>query len=190
MAKKLILLAMAIGAIAALAAPAMAGASQITFPAGTAAPVGTVITGTSSNTVTVTPLGNLTCASVVVKATITKNSGGTAAAKAEAGASSSSTCFLGKNAISVTNITLKSLESTTSGVGKAVLSFEADLPGGLTCHFESAGAANNVSYTAGTSNLHLAGGLVGSPEICGEEGEVSISGDFALTAESSAVVLD
>ena len=50
-----------------------------------------------------------------------------------------------------------------------------------------------MTYTTGSGSLRTAGQLVGSlAEICGEEGEVEIHGDFALSTTSGggAVILD
>lgn len=192
MTKKLILLIGTAGALVAFAVPAIANAApSLTMPAGTLVATGSGVTATSTNTVLATPLGNLTCAAVTINATVLENTGTSWKASAAAGKSTAQTCHLGTNAFLITNIKLNSL-NVSAAAKVAILTFEADLPGNLTCHFESTAGGTAVTYSAGSSSLHLAGGLVGSPEICGEEGEVEIHGDFTLSTTSGggAVILD
>jgi hypothetical protein len=176
MAKKLILLATALGALFALVAPAMASASPVlTMPAGTAVKTGTEITGTSTNSVTKTSLGSLTCEKVDVTAKVEENSG-TKIKAGGVGEGSSTVCKLGTTGITITHIKLNSLASSTSTTGTANFSFEADLPG-LTCKYESKSGVTPVSWVLGSSSIHLAGELTATPAACGT---ASFSGDFSL----------
>lgn len=187
------LLGLIIGAVIVIAAPVSASAAPaLTMPAGTLVPVGKQITGDSTNSVTVTPLGSLECFHVAINFQVTQNSGTWIGAWAPAGSGFASLCELGGRFIQINNIELSSFSSTVSGKGTADLAFVAHLPGELTCHFKSAFPGTPVTYTAGSSSLHLAGELEANPEICGEAGEVAISGDFALSTWSSsgAVILD
>ena len=185
MAKKLTLLTMAIGAMLALAIPAMASASSLTMPEKTLVPVGTAIQGTSTDVVTTTSLGNLKCEKVTVNGKVTKNNGTEVEGTAN-GASTSSNCFFKTNPIAIKNITLNNIKSTTIGSGTASLSFEAEVkPGELNCKYS--GSAVPFTYTSGTDSLLLSGGLTASPAACGT---ASIKGNFTLeTIEEKGPVL-
>ena len=183
MAKKFSLLLAAI-AVIAFAVPTFANAASVTQPGGEETSTGTVLTGVSHNTVTETALGELSCEVVSIKALLTHNSGGLVTAE-QSGAGSTSGCLLeGEFPVTITNPTLKSLtaEGGATGTRKIVLSFEADLPGSITCHFEG---TVSFSYVTGASSFHMGGTLNGG--VCGS---ATISGDYALSDAAGAVKLD
>jgi hypothetical protein len=187
MAKKFSLL-MAAVAVLAFAIPAMASAGTVTSSAGVLAPVGTVITGTSSNTETTnTKFGTLKCANVTVKGKLTENSGGKVAAKTE-GVGSTKECKVGTKELTITDPTLLSLSSTAAGSGTVGLTFEATVPAIGTCHF--AGTAVPFTYTAGSDSIHVAGKLTATPAACGTGTGAEIHGDFTLEIGSTGVILD
>jgi len=72
MIKKLAMLAMAIGALVAFAAPAIAQADELTEE-GVPLEVGAEVTLTSTNLVTTSPLGTLTCKKVTIHGEVTEN---------------------------------------------------------------------------------------------------------------------
>src|SRR5262245_60265869 len=136
MAKKLTLL-MASIAVGALAVPALANAAVLTDPINTAVPIGTLLEGTSVDAVTTTSQGNLTCELVTVTGKVTVNNGATVKGIGK-GTSTGTTCFLGgTKPITITNITLNEIHSGTAGSGTINVTFVADLPNNVTCHFES-----------------------------------------------------
>jgi hypothetical protein len=184
MSKKTMVLAMALGALLALAIPAMASASQLTS-GGKALAVGTVVQATSSNAKTVVGETALTCTSVAVSGKLTKNTGGESVATTN-GAGTTSGCKFGTTAATITDATLLGLTLVSPTVGTASLTFVADI-GPLVCHFSSTSVA--VTYTAGASSIHLAGTLIGSGSGCPTSG--AFSGDFALeTTAGVAVIVD
>ena len=174
---------MALGALLALAIPAMASASQLTS-GGKAVAVGTVIRATSSNATTDTSAGTLTCVSVSVDGKVTKNSGGESTATTS-GEGTTSGCKLGETAVTITDPTLLGLTLINGTTGSASLTFVADI-GALKCHFSGTVPA---TYVPKSGVLHLAGTLVGSGAGCPTSG--SFMGDFSLeTTAGVAVTID
>lgn len=188
MIKKLTLLAAAV-AVVALAVPAMAGASQLTMPAGTTVPVETKITGTSTNAVTTTSIGELKCAKVVLNGEVTKNNG-TEVAGVGIGTGTTTTCTDEGASINITNVTLTSLASSTSGSGTAAFSFQADLPVVGTCTYTATAAP--FTYVSGANPAELKftkATLTASPSACGT---AKLDGEFKLetTGTEEALILD
>jgi hypothetical protein len=189
MVKKLTLLAAAV-AVLALAVPAFASATVLTMPSETKVPTGTLIKGVSTDTVTTTPLGELTCESVEVQGTVTVNNGTTVEGTGN-GTSKTANCFVEPEhePLTVEKISLTNLKSSVTGQGTASFSFVAQLPGELECKFSGTVPG---TFVEGTGTLNLTGhGLVGSPTICGTEKEVTFKGDFPLTTgDGTGVILD
>jgi hypothetical protein len=191
MAKKLSLL-MAAVAVIAFAVPAFASASSLTMPAGTLVPVGTKIVGTSTNTTTLTSLGLLSCNTVSVTGEVTANSGGSVAGIG-IGTGNTSECFLSEEeAITITDITLESISSSTSGSGTIHFTFVADLPNNVVCHFVTKSAGASFNYVSGTDSLSIpAQKLEATPAAC-RPGE--IEGTFTLETDpetgTGGVILD
>jgi hypothetical protein len=125
MQKKLIALAMAIGAIAAMAAPSVASAAPVlTQPTGTIVAAGTPVVGTNVGEMKMTTaLGNVTCTAATVKGTVLSSStaSGTKGEATEAsfvGSGVSSECTSWTGGVTVTtNVTggLPWCFETTSG---------------------------------------------------------------------------
>lgn len=178
MTRKLGMLLAAV-AVVALSVPAFAAANPtLTHEDNTGAfvtaPLGSGILGTSTNTVTKTSIGNLTCATVEVTAELTHNTTGTVAAEGSGPANTATCFFKGTTPITIDDATLLSLHSSESGKGTASLTFEATLPG-LTCHYS--GAAVPFTYPATGDTIVLKGTLKASPLGCGT---ASIEGTYTL----------
>lgn len=188
MAKKLSLL-MASLAIVACIAPAIADASKLTEPVGTLVSIGQLLEATSNNSIMETSLGKLSCEQVTNTAEVTVNNGSTFKAIGK-GVNTASTCFVGgTKAITVTDVTISEIHSATAGTGTISLTFEADLPGGITvCHFASPNLP--FTYTSGTDSIKFTkADLKATPAAC-EPG--TVSGDFTLETDgtNTAVILD
>jgi len=193
MTKKLSLLLAAV-AVVAFAVPAAASATSPLLVDHTGTVLKTAkILGTSTNAVTKTSLGNLTCEKVTVTGEITQNEK-TTVKGVGVGAGTSSKCFLGgTKAIEITDITLVEIHTSTVeeiekvkvGTGTINVTFKADLPNGVTCHFSSPNMP--FSYNLGTTNDSIKiteGNLLGTPAAC-EPG--LLSGDFTLETDDGAV---
>jgi hypothetical protein len=185
MAKKLTLLATAIAVLAFAAVPAFASAAKLEMTAtgGGAVPVGTPITGISTDAITETSLGTLSCKEVVLNGEVTKNE----ATVAEGVGTSSSTteCFVEKEPINITDVTLINLKSAASGSGTASFSFVADLPASLTCTYTGTNAA--FTYTPGGSVLAFSKAkLTASPTACGT---AKLTGHFSLATSAGGAVI-
>jgi hypothetical protein len=176
MTKRLTLFSMALGSVAAFAIPTTANASPVlTMPAGTPVKVGSQIAGISTNAVTKTSLGTITCEKVNITAKVAGNSG-TEILVVGVGEGVSTGCKLGTTGITLTHITFAELVSSTSTTGGSLFGFTADLPG-LTCRYSSKTGSTPTSWVLGGSSIHLAGELTVTPAACGI---ASFSGDFSL----------
>lgn len=185
MIKKTMLLATAIGVLVALAIPAAASAQLLTSPAGTAIKVGTNITATSTNLVTTTALGKLTCAKVTIHANVTANKGSTSAVSSTSVTTESCdllTASLVSHPATITSASA-SFHIEKKGVGTTTATFIADIPAvPATCH-ES--GTPGITYTAGTDVINVKGALSGP---CGA---AEIHGSFTLeTSNGSQVIID
>ena len=186
MFKKLTLLAMAVGALVAFAAPAAANAQLLTSE-GVAVPVGTDITATSTNLQTTTEQGILECAKVTIHAKVTANTAETSAAESTAVTTEGCVTNVGFTTFP-TNIPTASadLHLEGGGVGTALATFVAEIEtpeATLTCHFEGEPA---LGYESGTDVLGVRGGMAGSGAGCAEAGE--IHGEFTLETEGGEPV--
>ena len=185
MAKKLILLAMAVAAFAALAIPATASALTLTDHAGKVQP-GAWIVGTSTNTVTTnTPVGELTCPHIEWTARVITNNGSLATTgEGEVGIPVG--CGAEGEPLTVTVPTLTHIESTGNDEGNAGLSFETDV-GGFECPY---GGTVPFTYETGTGHdvLHLTGRIFSPFEFCENEEEIVFHGDYTLTTTNGKEV--
>jgi len=186
MIKRLTLVASVI-AVVAFAAPAMASANpQLTMPAGTTVPKGTLITGTSTNAVTKTSIGELKCEKVVLNGEVTENSG-TSVTGVGIGEGTTTTCTDNGAKISIVDVTLSDLHSSESEKGTATFSFKGELPVVGTCTYTGTGApftyvtnSDIIKFTEAT--------LTASPKACGT---AHLSGEFTLeTTGGGEVILD
>jgi hypothetical protein len=84
----------------------------------------------------------------------------------------------GGGSIPMTDLVVTSFRFEEGTHGTVGLEFDWDLPGELVCHFHGTVPA---AYTEGYDILSVSGhGLAGTPEICGEEGEVSYEAEFSV----------
>jgi hypothetical protein len=126
--------------------------------------------------VTKTSLGNLTCAKFAINGEITENTGSSFEAIG-IGAGETSTCKLGTKSITFTDVTATNIVSTVTGQGTANLTWEADLPNSIVCHFT--GSALPFTYVSGSDVLTFnAADMVATPKAC-EPG--LLNGDFTAT---------
>jgi hypothetical protein len=183
MAKKLSLL-LAAFAVVAFAAPAFASAAPEVTINGLRAPVGTAITGTSTNFVIGTSIGNVRCAIVEFSAETTINNGSTVGVVGTSPFSTTKCSFKGGTPITIDDATLLSLHSSEAGKGTLGPTAEATLPE-LTCHYS--GSAVPFTYTSGGNTLSITGSLKASPAACGA---AVASGAFTITSPGGPVVLD
>lgn len=184
MTKKITLLATAT-ALVAFAVPALAGAApQITYPAGTRLAVGTAITGTSTNWVTTTSLGDIKCAKKTIPAVLITNSELSVEAKGS-GEATTVNCSVEGESIKTTDFTLTNLKSTTTGSGTATFSFKADLPVVGTCTYTAINAP--FTYATGGSSINFyKATLAASPSACGT---AKLDADVSLEKTSGGNVL-
>jgi len=186
MAKKLSLLLAAI-AVVAFAVPAFASAAPAVTEGGALVEPGALIQGTNIGAVTTeTSLGKLSCNTVTLTGELTNNSGSTVRGIG-VGQGSASTCNVGGKSITITDITLGELHSATVGSGTINVTFVADLPNNVTCHFESPNMP--FTYTSGGDVVKVVkGDLKGTPAAC-EPG--LLSGEFTIETDGGgALVLD
>jgi hypothetical protein len=184
MSKKLSAL-MSAAAIALLLMPAAAVASQITTSEGKALAVGSVIVGTSANTVIGTEsFGTLSCGSVTTVGELMVNEGSFVEAMGRPSGSASTCLQNGKHAITLTDITFwNGFFLSSPSIGEVHVQFDAGFAGGILCEFAGEAA---VTYTSGSSGIRIAGDeILGG--VCGES---SITASFALESGGKAVKLD
>jgi len=169
-------------AVIALAAPAVSSAAKLTMPANTLVPVGTEITGESTNTELETEFGTISCANVTFTDEVTANNGSNFEAE-PVGEGTTAECFLGNEVlITVTHFTFR-FWSSGPHAGELTWTWILDLPGGIECHYHGFIA---WFYITGASSFHHEGELEGG--VCGGG---FIEGDFSLstTGGGGAVIL-
>jgi hypothetical protein len=180
--KKMMLLATAVGALVALAAPA---AQAIELKEGTKAlKTGVEVTAKSTDLVTTTASGTLSCTLVTVHGTLLKNG-----PAVEIGSTFTTTenCSLSTPTVHSATITQPSVGTISvvnQGVGSAsAVTFIADIPDfALECHF--AGTAG-FTYVSGSSTLTVASAssvLTGSGTNCPTSG--TLEGVFHLATSN------
>ena len=193
MIKKLTLLAMAVGAVAALAAPGVAGATTLTSE-GEVVPPETPIVGTADDTEVRLELeteifGTLECEEIVLNGEVTKNEGGTAEGKG-AGESTANGCtFLEpERSVLLHDIEVIHLSSSEvmgeTGTGKFSAKFSADYPFGFTCQYNTGGENGVFHFVLGTDKLIITPTAVGSPGC----GEAFLQGEVTLETENETPV--
>ena len=197
MLKKMMLLAMAVGAFAAFVAPSVASAQLLTDPIGKPLKVGAKITATSTNLVTTTVLGDLTCGKVTIHAIVTENKGSTSAAQSELGGVTTENCdLLTTPSLVVDPATITEASANfhiaKAGVGTTNATFIADLYANAQKHLENIPFAvcheegtPGLTYVPGTDVLTVKGALSGP---CGA---AEIHGGFTLeTMDGTPVIID
>jgi len=192
MAKKLILLAMAVAAFAAMAIPATASA-EFTLkdhdPEGIPQKVNPKnwVVGTSIDTVTTdTVFGDpLECPHIRVAAEVQVNSGKEVTA-ANASVGTPTNCKVGEEELTITEPALEHLVTNGEHKGVAELSFVADV-GPFECPY---GGAVPFTYGTGTGEDTLTLlGPVGSPfEFCEGEKTATFEGTYTLTTTDGSEV--
>jgi hypothetical protein len=195
MFKKTMLLAMAVGAIAAFVAPTVASAQLLTDPEGVALAKNSEITATSTNLVTTTGLGDLTCGKVTIHLKVTKNTGATSAAESTSVTTENcdllTTPSLAVDPATITSATTK-FHIEKAGVGTTTATFIAHLYANEAKHLANEPFAichesgtPGITYGADTDVIHVSGALTGP---CGN---ASIAGDFTIeTANGTRVTID
>jgi hypothetical protein len=192
MIKKLIMLAMAVAALAAII-PAAANAEGKLTEGGSLVQEGKEITLTNDAAdplVTEVPgLGtNFVCEKVTVHVIVTENNGATfAGTSTGANTGSTENCELeGITPTQVTNPEVISIESTTTGTGELTLRYVEVIPGLPNCTFETVGPGV-FHYTVPSDTVTLTETELFSP-VCGE---AFISGSItAETKDGTPVVLE
>jgi hypothetical protein len=177
MMKKLTLLGLAVVALAALAVPAIAGATTLkeeTAP-GVFTPVkeGEPITLTQDEEFPVitesSTLGTIECEHIMVSGILKKNTGGEVFGEGTGG--EASPCFVnGTPGATVTSVTGNIKSSGSSMTGTASFKFVIKIPNLGTCTFTSEGEAEG-QFTTGTDTIEFPeatpAALEGSPAFCG-----------------------
>jgi hypothetical protein len=160
MVKKLMLLAMAVGALVAFAAPAMAQANvTLTNEAGEALESGEGITATGSDLETVTAAGTLFCNEVNLSGEVGSNGGATATAENISGTATfdgSPACPVLVGGEPVTQAVITNISASVAfaggGNGTASFSFTYDLfvspTEAIMCTFATSSPAA-ITYTTG-----------------------------------------
>jgi hypothetical protein len=211
MIKKLILLAMAVAAVAALVAPAGASAApSLTMPAGTLVEAGTPITLSAAKEsaheiITETELGTLECETIGLNGEVTENTGTMFAGKLiteSPRGSFTHNCKLepGEHNVEIHSIS-STLTSSTTGHGTIGFTFIATIELSPTthveCHFHTGAVTTTpptvppteatFEYTPGTDSAEIEPvALEGGP--CGE---AILSGSATVeTTGGGAVTLD
>jgi hypothetical protein len=186
MIRKMMLLAVSVGALVALAAPAVAQATELKEGNKKLA-VGSEVTATSTNLKTTTSQGTLACELVTLHATVAQNGPGNVII--EPVVTTTAECHILTPATHAATITEPTVGTITigGGVGSASATFIADIPDfELECHFSG---AVGFTYVAGTGVLSVPGSpLAGSGTNCPAAG--TIEGSFTLeTANGSPVTI-
>lgn len=183
MAKKLVPLAMAVAAFAAMAIPATASALTLADSGGRVQPTKWLV-GTSSNTRTThTAVGALFCPHVLFAAEVQANNGSLITA-ANGAVGPLLNCEAGEGAeLTVTNPKLEHMESTGDDEGTAELSFTADV-GAFKCSFSGV-----VPFTYETGSTHtslaLSGPITSAFKFCEEEEGEGEPATFEATFQMS-----
>lgn len=190
MIKKINLIAVAV-AVAALAMPAVASAGRITKPLEVMAPVGTLMTVKSTNLSINMSIGTIKCKEIVFPGEITENAGGNYNVIGTAEGSATS-CSVGKFAAFPTNLRL-------FGFGVNVeqhrinLTLKFDLPGSLTCHFETKPAPGFLEFVNGLQRPEFGiplQALQAESELCEPaEKPAEIEGNFQIEETGGGVLL-
>jgi hypothetical protein len=184
MIKKLTLLAMAVGALVALAGPASASAATLT-QGGVSLKKGDTITATSSNTITQFAAGKLECKKVHLSGIVESNAGGSFEIVDDPeGVNSASECVfnVGVPVPAVVKPTLNRI-AVEGDAGEAQFEFTAKVAEGPSCN--EVGEAE-VEVTTGKDEIHVLGEVNG-PEGCLSGGV--LSGTFTLERNGNPIII-
>ena len=193
MGKKLTLLAMAVAAVAALAAPPSASAITLSDSKEAQIKPGTALNATNIGPVVIKNLpegiegGTMTCASVELHPEVVEDSGSEVAVTGSGGTTEEciqTNEFEEESEVSVSNIeyALSSTEATM-GTGEVALAFQIEFPTiELTCSYTGLGT---FSYTTGTDEITIDElPLTGSPANPCENQEATTTFEASFTLET------
>jgi len=189
MIKKLIMLAMAVAALAAII-PAAANAEGKLTSGSSLVGVGTEITLTNdaaNGLITRVPAfgTNLVCEKITAHAEVTKNNGTAFEGVAGATGTTENCELVGLAPAEVTDPTVVGINSTSTGTGEVTLSFIAHVAG-TTCNFATVGPGVFHYALPSSSTVTLTETELFSPEC----GEAFIEGSVTVENGSGAVVLE
>jgi hypothetical protein len=191
MLKKMMLLAMAVGALIVFTAPAVAQA-ELTDSEGNSIKEGSMVSSTSTNLRTTTAGGTLFCQHVVIYSEVTIKGFTVTLHTTEVIIKE---CSVEQNGVpvTITNATAGTI-TLNEGSGTAEATFEDDIPlaGLFGCHLSG---IVGISYTPGTDVISLGGetpNLAGSPiDPAGCANAGLLEGSFAMTdEEGNPVTID
>jgi hypothetical protein len=174
--------------VLAFAAPAWAGASQLTSSAGKLTPVGTAVTLTGTSVVFQSSTwGKWECARLTLSGTVTKNSSAEIEASANNTNPPTENCRLGARSAIITSFNLTKLFSSGTGhSGTASFVAKIDIGAELVC--TTTGTNVPFTYTAGGSSIVFKEGAGVAGGACGTS---KLSGTFLLeTAAGGALTID
>jgi len=160
MIKKITQLAMAVGALVALASPAAANAQRLTENK-VAIPEGAIVYETGFNVEVLTAAGTIFCKKYTYIMTVDQNK----TRYAMSGSGSGEECKVTQNGapVTITSVIAEEFASEGEGVGEATLSFVADIAGILTCTFSG---TVPITYEAESEESLVEGTLAGSGAGC------------------------
>jgi hypothetical protein len=184
MIKKLSLLLAAV-AVLAFAAPSMASASAVTFPAGTLLATGNPLELTGTNILFTSSItGEIGCEKLNLIGTLTKNNGTEVEGSGVAEKPVQEKCKTTEGAaVTITNWTTTKFLLTTTGNGTINFDAVVDEPP-LTCTV--VGTNVPFTYAVGGDNVafNKAGGITVSPAGCGT---LKLDGSFTVETKISGV---
>jgi hypothetical protein len=179
--RKLMILMAAVAALGVMAISASA-ASAVTFKEGTTVvPVSSKVTGTSTNTQTVTSVGTLKCTKVALNSSVKTNPGSPAVLNSGTGTATG--CTAGAATVNIKTVTFEPIEFLANHTNKSSkIKFTYEIVGVATgCFLE--GPATST-WTSGSSSIHVAASLTGGGGgLCPTSG--TLSGDFSLETTAS-----
>lgn len=194
MTKKLILFTMALATMAAFALPSAASATELRMSSSTGEliPAGTDITVMANNSslrlvTTETALGELECGAIMLNSVVVNNSEHWVLADGLPFSTASNCHFQPSGEVATLgSIEIWDFESGTTGQGHFKLGYEAKIPGGASCRFETPGWAAFL-FESGSSILSVTPSQMESAAC----GEATLEGKVALETGlgSGAVVL-
>lgn len=182
MLKKMMLLALSIGALIAFAVPAAASAARLTDANGLV-PVETTITATSTNAITHLAIGvTLECEHVEIHGIVTVNALGIVEVSMdEEGSDSATGCVVnagGTKTPTTVAATFESLNAEGTGPGTASFSFVTP-----ECTEATTGASNEVTWN-GTDVISITAAVNGT---CGPG---TLTGTFTVTDSNGPVTVE
>jgi hypothetical protein len=187
MLKKFSLLLAAV-AVLAFAVPAMASASAVTTQAGALIGTPTTVEGTGTNVIlTSSTLGSISCGTLNLVGTLTKNDGSTVEGSASEQEPVTSDCTNTHGTVTVTKLTLTKLfAGTVGGVQKQFVNFTSKVDiGALTCNIT--GTEVPFTYTAGDDKIVFTEATGATAAGCGT---LKLDGSFTIEVGGAGVKLD